>query len=66
MVVPRTFIVSCGDAAEVFDLLEEALDEVTFFVEMLVIRSHVFAVFLGGITAVAPERSIVSTKSSES
>jgi hypothetical protein len=37
-------LVSGGNAAEVFDFLEETLNEVAFFVDVLVIRPRLFAV----------------------
>ena len=41
------FVVSCGDTSEMFDLVEEAFDEVALFVDLRIDGALGFAVFLG-------------------
>ena len=45
------FIEAREDASEVFDLPEEAFDEMALTIEMFVVISLYFAVFFGGMTA---------------
>jgi hypothetical protein len=44
-VIPGAAFAAGGDAAAVFDFLEEAFDEVSFCMDLLVIRPHIRAVF---------------------
>ena len=34
------FVIACGDTAKVLNLVDEDLDEMTLFVEMLIIRNR--------------------------
>ena len=45
--VGEEFVVSCGDASEVFELVEESLDDVALLVERGVISAFGFPVSLG-------------------
>lgn len=45
---------ACGDAAELFELVEEALDAVAFFIEGDVVGSLLFAIPFGGMTISVP------------
>jgi hypothetical protein len=47
-VVSRELVIARGDAAEVFDLVEEALDQVTLTIEFVPDRALPTAVALGG------------------
>ena len=44
----RGLVVSRGDSPELLELAEEVLDQVTRFIEMLVIRTRAFAIGTGG------------------
>lgn len=45
--VPSELVVACGDAAKVFELVEEALDQIALPIELGVDRALPFAVALG-------------------
>ena len=44
--IPGKFVVACGDGTEVFELVEEAFDEIAFAVERVVANTLYFAVGL--------------------
>ena len=60
-IVRGGLFVARGDTSEVFDLVEEVLDEIALFVKLGVERTGLASVGLGGgILAVAPLPSIPS------